>query len=131
LFGLLAPSDALLAAITDLFRHISRLSSSPPSAADQGSPAPANGTTPAMALLFERVLMPRARLFYAVQQRRTQQAVGSFLTLQLAFGHSNHCVFVIVCLKHIFTYSITFHRSDFLAISRRCSHDRVADRSVR
>jgi hypothetical protein len=70
--------DALLAAITDLFRHISRLSSSPPSAADQGSPALAHGTTPAMVLLFERVLMPRARLFYAVQQRRTQQAIGSF-----------------------------------------------------
>ena len=75
---LLAVSDGLLAAITDLFRHISRLSSTPPSAADQASSAPAHGTTPATALLFERVLMPRARLFYAVQQRRTQQAFGSF-----------------------------------------------------
>jgi hypothetical protein len=76
----LAESDGLSAAISDLFRHISRLSSAaPPStAADQASSAPSHGTTPAMALLFERVLMPRARLFYAVQQRRTQQAFGSF-----------------------------------------------------
>jgi hypothetical protein len=74
----LAVSDDLLAAITDLFRHISRLSTEPPTAADQTSSAPAHGTTPAMVLLFERVLMPRARLFYAVQQRRTQQAFGSF-----------------------------------------------------
>ncbi len=124
----LAGSGELVAAISDLFRHISRLSAAPPStAADQASSAPAHDTTPAMAQLFERVLMPRARLFYAVQQRRTQQAFGSLELISLCLN----AFLLNVNPGFDCNNTLTLIRLTWFLISRRCSHDRVTGRSVR